>query len=171
MKKIFLLLIIFSLPIIKIDKSLHVIFFQNDNIKLIFPVATGTLKDETKEGIFKIINKSVDPNWYIDGKVYPPYKETKENALGIRWIGISWIGYGIHGTNEPFSIGKSKSQGCIRLQNRDIVTIYPYLNIGDSVEIFSSQVDDDLKKGISLLYNFYDLKVFIEERVSFEEGK
>ncbi|MCX8095521.1 MAG: L,D-transpeptidase [Caldisericia bacterium] len=169
MRKILLLLIIFSLPIIKIDKSFRVIYFQNETTKLVFPVAIGTPKDETKEGVFKIINKSIDPNWFIDGKVYPPYKESKENALGIRWLGISWIGYGIHGTNEPFSIGKNKSQGCIRLQNKDIVILYQYLDIGDKVQIFSSEIDDDFKKGLSLLYNFYNLKTFIEEKVNKED--
>lgn len=169
MKKIFLFLLLISLPVIKIDKSFHVIYYQNETTKLVFPVATGTPKDETKEGIFKVINKSIDPKWFIDGKIYPPYKETKENALGIRWVGLSWIGYGIHGTNEPFSIGKSKSQGCIRLQNKDIVILYPYLNIGDEVEIFSTDIDNDFKKGISLLYNFYNLKTFIEENLNKEE--
>lgn len=169
MKKIFLFLLIFTLPIIKIDKSFHIIYFQNENFKLVFPVATGSPKDETKEGFFKIINKSVDPRWFIDGKVYPPYKETKENALGVRWIGLSWIGYGIHGTNEPFSIGKSASQGCIRLQNRDVVILYQYLNVGNEVQIFSSSVDDDLKNAISLLYNFYNLCSFIKENLDKEE--
>lgn len=166
MKKLFLFILIFSLPIIKIDKSLHIIYFQNEDIKIVFPVATGSPKDETKEGVFKIINKSIDPRWFIDGKIYPPYKESKENALGVRWIGLSWIGYGIHGTNEPFSIGKSASQGCIRLQNRDVVVLYKYLNVGDKVEIFTTPIDSDLKETISLLYNFYNLKTFIEETLN-----
>lgn len=169
MKKLFLFLLIFSLPIIKIDKSFHVIFFQNEDIKLVFPVATGSPEDETKEGFFKIINKSIDPRWFIDGKIYPPYKDTKENALGVRWIGLSWIGYGIHGTNEPFSIGKSASQGCIRLQNRDVVILYEYLHEGDEVKIFSSSIDSDLKNSISFLFNFYNLKMFIEENLKNEE--
>ena len=165
MKKFLLFLIIFLFPIIKIDKSLHTLYYSNENITLVFPVATGSPKEETKEGIFKIINKSIDPRWFIDGKVYPPYKETKENALGIRWMGLSWLGYGIHGTNEPFSIGKSKSGGCIRLQNRDVSILYGFVNIGDSVEIYSSEIDEDLKNGITLLYNFYNIKTFLEDSI------
>lgn len=171
MRKLFLFLLIFVFPVIKIDKSLNTLIYQNKEKILVFPVATGSPLEETKEGIFKIINKSIDPKWFIDGKIYPPYKESKENALGIRWMGLSWIGYGIHGTNEPFSIGKNKSGGCIRLQNKDVVILYDYVKIGDNVEIYSSKVDEDLKKGVTLLYNFYNIKVFVEENLSKEERK
>jgi lipoprotein-anchoring transpeptidase ErfK/SrfK len=163
MKKIFLFLFIFifSIPFIKIDKSLFVIVYDNNNEFLVLPVAIGDNKTDTKEGIFKITGKSINPKWYIDNKIYPPYLENKENALGIRWIGLSWIGYGIHGTNDPFSIGKDVSQGCVRLQNEDVEILYEKVNVNDEVLIYSSQIDKDLSKTISFLFNFYDLKKFI----------
>lgn len=163
MKKyfIFLLIFIFTSPIIKIDKSLFVIIYEKNSDYLVFPVAIGDKQTSTKEGVFKITGKSVNPKWYIDNKIYPPYLENKENALGIRWIGLSWIGYGIHGTNDPFSIGKDVSSGCVRLQNEDVEILYEKVNINDEVYIYSSLIDKDLSKAISLLFNFYDLKQFI----------
>ncbi|MGC8943304.1 MAG: L,D-transpeptidase [Caldisericia bacterium] len=163
MKRIFLFLFlfVFSIPFIKIDKSLFVIVYNKDNDFLVFPVAVGDNQTETKEGVFKITGKSINPKWFIDNKIYPPYLENKENALGIRWIGLSWIGYGIHGTNDPLSIGKDVSQGCVRLQNEDVEILYEKVNINDEVLIYSSQIDKDLSKSVSLLLNFYDLKKFI----------
>ncbi len=162
-KKLNLLLIfiIFLTPFIKIDKSLFVIIYEKNFDFLVFPVAIGDKENDTKEGVFKVTGKSIDPKWYIDGKIYPPYKETKENALGTRWIGLSWIGYGIHGTNDPFSIGKSVSQGCIRLENSDVEILYEKIDVNDEVLIYKSNIDENLTKAVSFLFNFYDLKSFI----------
>ncbi|NLC47295.1 MAG: L,D-transpeptidase, partial [Firmicutes bacterium] len=43
--------------------------------------------------------------------------------------------YGIHGTDEPSSIGKHASSGCIRLRNRDVEELYDQVQIGTEVEI------------------------------------
>jgi lipoprotein-anchoring transpeptidase ErfK/SrfK len=45
------------------------------------------------------------------------------------------IGYGIHGTNDPSSIGTSASNGCIRMNNRDVEELYDILPYGVDVEI------------------------------------
>ena len=58
-----------------------------------------------------------------------------KNPLGERWIGLVGISgaavdqerYGIHGTNEPETIGKSVSMGCIRMHNEDVEALYTYL--------------------------------------------
>ena len=164
MKKyiIFASLIIFILPPIIVDKSLHVIVVNKENKNFVFPVAIGSADTQTLEGDFLITGKSKDPEWFIDGKVYPPYKDDPENGLGTRWMALSWRGYGIHGTNDPFSPGKSVSQGCVRLQNRDVEKIFEYINVGDRVKIYSPKLPDNVKESFSLLLNFYDIKSFIE---------
>ena len=45
-------------------------------------------------------------------------------VFGTRWMGLSKPHYGIHGTNNPSSIGKAVSLGCIRMYNRDIEIIF-----------------------------------------------
>jgi len=56
---------------------------------------------------------------------------------------------------------KNVSLGCVRLQNEDVKVLYEKVNVGDEVLIYSSEIDEDLSKSISLLLNFYDLKKFI----------
>jgi lipoprotein-anchoring transpeptidase ErfK/SrfK len=45
------------------------------------------------------------------------------NPVGVVWIDLSKPHYGIHGTPEPASIGKTQSHGCIRLTNWDATTL------------------------------------------------
>lgn len=156
-------LILLLFPSIIVDKSLHIIVINDGDEKLVFPVAIGSPDTETLEGVFLITGKSKDPEWFIDGKVYPPYKHDPENSLGTRWMALSWRGYGIHGTNDPFSPGKSVSQGCVRLENKDVEIIFEKVNVGDRVRIYSPDITEDVKKAFSFLINFYDIKSFIEE--------
>jgi hypothetical protein len=50
-------------------------------------------------------------------------------------MGLSEKGYGIHGTNEPGSIGKAASHGCIRMGKADLEELYALVQVGDAVEI------------------------------------
>jgi len=48
---------------------------------------------------------------------------------------ISPLGYGIHATNEPDSIGKVRSHGCIRMSKPDAIDLYDRVAIGTRVDI------------------------------------
>jgi lipoprotein-anchoring transpeptidase ErfK/SrfK len=50
-------------------------------------------------------------------------------------LGINKPSYGIHGTNEPDSIGYSLSHGCVRLHNEDVEKLYEMVDIGTVVVI------------------------------------
>jgi hypothetical protein len=50
-------------------------------------------------------------------------------------VGLSQKGFGIHGTNQPWSVGKAASHGCIRMRNRDIEQFFRMVRVGDAVEI------------------------------------
>ena len=68
---------------------------------------------------------------------------TEQNPLGTRWIGFDAEGtdgriYGLHGTNNPHSIGHYVSNGCIRLQNETIEFLYPRIPLGTKILIQSS---------------------------------
>lgn len=56
-----------------------------------------------------------------------------ENPLGARAIYLGSSLYRIHGTNEPSSIGKSASSGCIRMLNEDVSELYSHVKIGAHV--------------------------------------
>jgi hypothetical protein len=59
------------------------------------------------------------------------------DILGTRFLGLDvpWGGYGIHGTNRPWSIGHFISQGCIRLRNNDIEELFNWVPVGTPVRI------------------------------------
>ena len=50
-------------------------------------------------------------------------------------MGISSPHIGIHGTNNPASIGKAASKGCIRMYNADVEALYDMVEIGTPVSI------------------------------------
>jgi hypothetical protein len=57
-------------------------------------------------------------------------------------MGLSIRGYGIHGTNEPGSIGKAASHGCIRMAKADLEELYPQVAVGDTVELIGQRDDE-----------------------------
>jgi lipoprotein-anchoring transpeptidase ErfK/SrfK len=48
---------------------------------------------------------------------------------------LSVKGYGIHGTDQPRSIGHARSHGCIRLLNEDVERLFTRVRVGDIVEL------------------------------------
>ena len=57
------------------------------------------------------------------------------NPLGARALYIGSTIYRIHGTNQPWTIGKSMSSGCIRLANDDITDLYKRAKIGTRIVV------------------------------------
>jgi lipoprotein-anchoring transpeptidase ErfK/SrfK len=55
--------------------------------------------------------------------------------VGVAWIGLSKPGIGIHGTNNPNSIGSFASHGCMRTANWDISRLAFMITKGTPVEI------------------------------------
>ncbi|KIL45423.1 L,D-transpeptidase [Jeotgalibacillus soli] len=78
--------------------------FDGSNKLKVYPIAVGKMLTPTPAGNYMIINKE----YYPGG----PYGEL--------WMGLSKPHYGIHGTNQPYSIGKKASHGCIRMYNHDV---------------------------------------------------
>jgi hypothetical protein len=61
-----------------------------------------------------------------------------ENPLGTRWIGFkedSKGEYGIHGTDDPPSVGKYSSHGCVRMYVKQAEEVYNQVNVGTPVEV------------------------------------
>ena len=57
-------------------------------------------------------------------------------------MGLSVKGYGIHGTNEPKSIGKAASHGCIRMARKDLEEMYEMVSVGDTVELVGERNEE-----------------------------
>lgn len=101
-------------------------------VKKVYPVAVGKDSSPSPTGTFAVVNRVTNPTYYHAGNVIPP---GPENPVGTRWMGLSDKGYGIHGTNEPRSIGKAASHGCIRMAHRDLEDLFAQVRTGDVVEI------------------------------------
>lgn len=100
------------------ERRLYV--YQGQHLYNSYPVAIGKPNTPSPVGTWSIVNKRI-----LDGR----------QVYGTRWMGLSKPNYGIHGTNNPHSIGKAVSLGCIRMHNQDIENIFPMISLGTPVEI------------------------------------
>lgn len=125
-----------------VDKNKNILYlYKNGDLARMYRVATGERPEYTPEGKFTVMNKYSIPS--------DPGKE----RFGPRWLGIGvpsekdlrsqepdqraprGIKYGIHGTDEPESIGTYASGGCVRLSNEDILELYELVDVNTPVEI------------------------------------
>jgi lipoprotein-anchoring transpeptidase ErfK/SrfK len=132
-------------PAIVINRSINkLVLYKNTGRSLVpsrtFAVATGQSIYPTPKGTFKIVVKWVNPTWYPPtqdawAKGLLPVPPGPNNPLGTRWMGLSAPGVGIHGTDEPGSIGYSASHGCIRMQVPDAEWLFDRVDVGTTVFI------------------------------------
>ena len=112
------------------DRKLALI--EDGEVVKVYSVAVGKGSSPSPTGEFQIINRLTAPTYYHPHKVIGP---GAENPLGTRWIGLNKKGFGIHGTNEPGSIGKAASHGCIRMAKADLEELFTLVRAGDAVSI------------------------------------
>lgn len=93
--------------------------YHHHTLQKQYPIAVGRMLHETPIGSFIIINKATNPG----------------GPFGTMWMSLSKEHYGIHGTNDPSSIGHAVSHGCIRMQNRDVEELASIVPIGTEVII------------------------------------
>ncbi len=96
-----------------------------------FPVGIGA-DQTTPEGEFAVKTKTPNPTYYGPDRVVDA--NDPANPLGKYWIGLD-DHFGIHGTNDPASIGQADSRGCIRLSPRDIEDVYDMMTAESHVRI------------------------------------
>lgn len=100
-------------------KSLH--FYKANRLVASYLVAVGKSSTPTPSGHFKVVTKIYNPG----------------GILGTRWLGLTVAegNYGIHGTNNPSSIGSAVSNGCIRMHNESVEELFSMVHIGTPVLI------------------------------------
>lgn len=117
-----------------------------------FPIGIGDQEWQTPVGNYLIREKQIQPTWFI-----PPLLQEKygikiiapgpDNPLGEYWMGLGESGYGIHGTNIPWSIGRLVTHGCIRLYPEDMEQLFDLAVYGTTVEIIYEPVKIGLLSG------------------------
>jgi lipoprotein-anchoring transpeptidase ErfK/SrfK len=79
----------------------------------------------------------VPPDEMIKRQPYLPHFVAggPNNPLGARALYLGSTLYRIHGSNEPWTIGRNVSSGCIRMRNADIIDLYERVRVGTKVVV------------------------------------
>ncbi|MES9682922.1 L,D-transpeptidase [Gottfriedia sp. NPDC057948] len=93
--------------------------FDGNNLLKTYPIGVGKMLTPTPTGTYTIINKDPNPG----------------GPFGVLWMGLSAPHYGIHGTDNPSTIGHFVSHGCIRMYNKDVLELSSMVPIGTGVVI------------------------------------
>lgn len=124
-----------------VSKSLSALQLVDESGKVLaqFPVTTGSAQFPLPIGEWKINGVARNPVWHFDPKLIAGTKKTDtkakippgpNNPVGTTWIDLSKEHYGIHGTPEPSRIGKSESNGCIRMTNWSVQALAKVVSPG-----------------------------------------
>ncbi|MEW6601419.1 MAG: L,D-transpeptidase family protein, partial [Nitrospirota bacterium] len=131
-------------------------FFSMDNKKYVstYPIGIGREGFNTPAGMYDITLKVKDPVWRVpadireeDPKLPAFVLPGPDNPLGKYWLQLSINGYGIHGTNKPYGIGRKVSHGCIRLYPEDIELLANFVEPGTTVMIINEAVKVGMHNG------------------------
>lgn len=112
---------------------------EDGQVKKVYTVAVGKPSTPSPVGTYTIARRVKNPTYSHNGSVVPA---GAGNPVGTRWMGLSLKGYGIHGTNEPKSIGKAASHGCIRMAQKDLEEMYELVGVGDTVKLIGQRNDE-----------------------------
>ena len=112
-----------------------------------YPIGIGRQGLSTPTGATKIVSKTARPEWRPTPRMRekdPELPETvppgPDNPLGTHALYLGWNAYLIHGTNQPYGIGRRVSSGCIRLYPEDIVRLYRSTHTGTPVHVVKQAI-------------------------------
>ncbi len=106
------------------------------------PVTSGSEHDPLPIGDWKVQGVAKNPTFNYNPDLFwdadPEHTKAKipagpNNPVGSVWIDLSKEHYGIHGTPEPRTIGRTQSHGCVRLTNWDALTVASLVKPGTPV--------------------------------------
>lgn len=113
------------------------------NLVASFPTTPGQERF-IHRGTWTVRNTVEWPTWRYDKKLLTKGKRSKEafnipggpnNPVGVLWLGLSKSGIGIHGTDNPRTIGRTQSSGCYRLANWDAIRLPQVIRPGATVVV------------------------------------
>ncbi|MBR3622525.1 MAG: L,D-transpeptidase family protein, partial [Selenomonadaceae bacterium] len=108
-------------------------------------------------GYFKISSKDKNPTWTDPGNHRNVIPSGPSNPLGYRWMQL-YGNYGIHGTNNPNSIGHYVSNGCIRMREENVEELFDLVEIGTPVEInYNRVIVEKTPEGVVAYYVYPDI--------------
>jgi lipoprotein-anchoring transpeptidase ErfK/SrfK len=117
---------------------------ENGKVIATFPVTVGSEHLPAPIGSWKVENVTPLPEFRWDEKMLNEGTRSNDaltlppgprNPVGVYWMGLNKKGIGMHGTDSPWTIGRSVSHGCIRLSNWDAAKLATMVKKGMAVEI------------------------------------
>ncbi len=109
---------------------------------LTWPIGIGAEEAPSPVGPFTVKSKDENPTWVVPASIQRTMEHPvavvppgPDNPLGDYRIRLSIDVYAIHGTNDPWTVGRLTTHGCIRLYPEDIETLYPLVETGTPGEI------------------------------------
>lgn len=122
---------------------------RRDGRVVSYPVAVGTVRTPTPAGDYTVEAVRQKPTWYPPASIRRSYAAQGKalpamvppgpgNPLG-EWFVRLQNGIGIHGTNQPRSIGRAASHGCVRMHDSDVAQVVAQLQRGDGVTVIHSR--------------------------------
>jgi lipoprotein-anchoring transpeptidase ErfK/SrfK len=130
---------------IAIDKTARALraLDKDGNLVAFYPASVGSQEKPAPSGTHKVERVAESPTYTynpeykfkgVDSEKAFTIKPGPNNPVGLVWIDLSIESYGIHGTPEPAKVGKSYSQGCVRLTNWDAKELASMVDRGTPVE-------------------------------------
>jgi lipoprotein-anchoring transpeptidase ErfK/SrfK len=129
-----------------VDTKEHLLeVFENEQLVCVFPITPGSTALPAPVGTWKILGITTWPWFRYDEGMLNYGVRTEDfynlppgpnNLVGVAWMGLNNPGIGIHGTNNPETIGRAASHGCIRLANWDAARLKDLVSVGNTVIIF-----------------------------------
>ncbi|MFQ5470259.1 MAG: L,D-transpeptidase family protein [Gammaproteobacteria bacterium] len=113
-----------------------------------FPLGVGIEGWSTPLGKLHIVEKIKDPAWTVPDSILAEYVKEgyplnkvvpagADNPLGAFALRLSNPSYLIHGTNQPYGVGRRISHGCLRMYPEDIEQLYTLVSEGVAVNIIN----------------------------------
>jgi lipoprotein-anchoring transpeptidase ErfK/SrfK len=130
----------FANRVLKIDTKEKLLgLHEGEKLLASLPITPGSGHLATPPGTWKIVGIAQMPTFRWDAGVLNYGVRTSNfyelpigpnNPVGVMWIGLSKPGIGIHGTNQPQTIGRSASHGCMRTANWDVIRLSKMITKG-----------------------------------------
>jgi lipoprotein-anchoring transpeptidase ErfK/SrfK len=126
-------------------KDRFLLIYDNNQLVAEFPITPGSSTLPAPMGLWKILGIATLPVFRHDEGVLQHGEKSSvfynlppgpNNPVGILWMGLNKPHVGIHGTNNPETIGRAASHGCIRTANWDAARIRELVTVGNAVSIF-----------------------------------
>ena len=121
---------------------------------LTFPIGVGMDEWKTPLGTFTVVSKTTNPAWYPPASIRRENPELParvppgpDNPLGTHALRLSEGSILIHGTDQPYGVGRKASHGCIRLYPEDIPHLFDVVPLKTRVTMVREPLKVGLRQG------------------------